>query len=566
MQFSTQQKNIIQSTSNIKVNAVAGSGKTSTLLAYAKAKAPQKVLYLVFNKSIRTEVQQKIQQQGITNMVVETAHSLAYKNIVPQHNYTIVAGNYTASQLVQQLNITTTGQAYAAYAIANHVLQLVANFCNSTVQKVAQINYLETIENPEAHTFVLQHYTQILQLARIFLAQMNAGQIPITHDFYLKKYQLSQPVLNYPYILFDEGQDASPAMLAIFTNQPGVKVIVGDTHQQIYSWRYAVNALEQVNFTQLPLNTSYRCNNATAALAQQIIHFKNSIGGNQNFIFNGVGTNQQLTTTVTLARTNLGLLNAAINYITTQPKTKQIYFEGSLQTYTITEDGVSLYDVLNLYLGKPQQIRHQLIKSFTTFSQLENYVKQTEDIALGFMIDLVKEYEADIFDLLQQLQQRQVANNQRSGAAMVFSTVHRAKGLEFNVVHLTQDFITHKKLHAQLNNPEQPPNLTKLNEEVNLLYVAVTRTQHILYIPENILPPNFAPHSTIKIVATTNTGNTYLEKRQQQKLNPHFWSPKMNKTLTQFFYNGTAIAEIATYFSTTKGNVYKQLKQLKLVN
>jgi superfamily I DNA/RNA helicase len=49
--------------------------------------------------------------------------------------------------------------------------------------------------------------------------------------------------------LFDEGQDASPAMLAIFLKQKGVKVIVGDTHQQIYAWRYAVNSLAKADFT-----------------------------------------------------------------------------------------------------------------------------------------------------------------------------------------------------------------------------------------------------------------------------------------------------------------------------
>jgi F-box protein, helicase, 18 len=566
MQYSPQQLQIINSNTNLKINAVAGSGKTSTLLAYAAAKAPHNILYIVFNKTMRTQVQQKIQQLGITNLQVETAHSLAYKNIVPQNNYTIVKNNYTNLQLVQLLQITATHSNNVAYAIANHVLKLVACFCNSNLQKVAQVNYLITITNTDAYQFVQNNYTVIELYARQFLASMNSGAIAITHDFYLKKYQLSNPTLHHQYILFDEGQDASAAMLDLFTKQNAIKIIVGDTHQQIYSWRYATNALEQVPFTELPLNTSFRCNAAIAALATEVIHYKNAIAPSAPFIFNGLGTTKKLATKATIARTNLGLLNAAIDFITTQPKTKTIFFEGNLTAYTYTEDGVSLYDVLNLYLGKNHLIRHQLIKNCTTFTALESYVKQTEDVALSFLIDLVKEYEADIFDLLQQLNNRQTTPEQKETAAMVFSTVHRAKGLEFNVVHLTEDFITHKKLHAQLNNTTTPANLAKLTEDVNLLYVAITRTQNILYLPESLLPPNFPPHANIKLVAAKAKSQTYQQKLLQTKQNKPFWSPKMDRTLREQFYQGTPINNIAELFGTTKGDVYKRLKVLELVH
>ncbi|MEZ4690574.1 MAG: hypothetical protein R3A12_10480 [Ignavibacteria bacterium] len=81
--------------------------------------------------------------------------------------------------------------------------------------------------------FVSKHYEYIENQTRLFLAKMNSGEIEITHDFYLKKFQLSEPVLNFDYILFDEGQDASAAMLDIFFKRDAVKVIVGDTHQRI---------------------------------------------------------------------------------------------------------------------------------------------------------------------------------------------------------------------------------------------------------------------------------------------------------------------------------------------
>jgi F-box protein 18 (helicase) len=110
---------------------------------------------------------------------------------------------------------------------------------------VQDVNYLETVSDTKAKVFVKTFYKFIEAQVRKFLAKMDSGEIEVTHDFYLKKFQLQTQSLPFDYILFDEGQDASPAMLDIFLKQPAVKVIVGDTHQQIYSWRYAVNSLEK---------------------------------------------------------------------------------------------------------------------------------------------------------------------------------------------------------------------------------------------------------------------------------------------------------------------------------
>jgi superfamily I DNA and RNA helicase len=54
MNLTQQQKDIIRSTGNIKINAVAGSGKTTTVIEYAKSRPPgSRILYLAFNKSVK---------------------------------------------------------------------------------------------------------------------------------------------------------------------------------------------------------------------------------------------------------------------------------------------------------------------------------------------------------------------------------------------------------------------------------------------------------------------------------------------------------------------------------
>ena len=76
MNLTAEQSEIINSTGNIKINAVAGSGKTTTVIEYAKSRPrTSKILYLAFNRSVKLEAR-KIFEQRIEQYRVKTAHSL----------------------------------------------------------------------------------------------------------------------------------------------------------------------------------------------------------------------------------------------------------------------------------------------------------------------------------------------------------------------------------------------------------------------------------------------------------------------------------------------------------
>src|ERR1700712_1860571 len=279
MDLTNEQQAIISSSGNIKINAVAGSGKTTTVIEYARTRPKDsKILYLAFNKSVKLEAVKKFADKGLDNVKVETAHSLAYKNIVFHHNYKVRANGYKTNEIAELLNLQANGEKHAEYIVANHINKFIAYFCNSDVQKVQDLNYLDLVLDPKAKTFVRNSYAFIEKQTRTLLAKMDKGEIEITHDFYLKKFQLSNVQLNYDYILFDEGQDASPAMLDIFLKQKATKVIVGDTHQQIYGWRHAVNALEKAKFKTFYLSTSFRFSQDVADLAMKILTWKAELG------------------------------------------------------------------------------------------------------------------------------------------------------------------------------------------------------------------------------------------------------------------------------------------------
>jgi superfamily I DNA and RNA helicase len=66
LKLTKEQEAIINSSGDIKINAVAGSGKTSTVIEYAKTRPPQsKILYLAFNKSVKLEAQRKFTEKGL---------------------------------------------------------------------------------------------------------------------------------------------------------------------------------------------------------------------------------------------------------------------------------------------------------------------------------------------------------------------------------------------------------------------------------------------------------------------------------------------------------------------
>ena len=622
MKLTKEQQEIINSTGNIKINAVAGSGKTTTLVEYAKARPRSaRILYLAFNKSVKLEATKRFEKNGLSNVKVETAHSLAFRNIVFKYRYTVRPQGYKSHEIVELLKVRGGGERHAEYIIANHIAKLIACFCNSDKQKVQEINYGETISDPKAKAFVNTFYHYILKQARILLDKMDKGEIEITHDFYLKKFQLSQPDLPYDYILFDEGQDASPAMLDVFLRQQATKVIVGDTHQQIYSWRYAVNSLEKTDFRTFHLSTSFRFSQPVANLAMEVLKCKKHFGPLELVPISGKGENNSAGTKAILARTNLGLLLKAIEYVTEKKSVKHIYFEGNINSYTYAEDGASLYDVLNLYNGKRHMIKDRLIKEMKDLGDLETYIGKTEDAQLGMMLEIVNEYGNKIPGIIRSIKEKHVEGDEKEKAELIFSTVHRSKGMEYDVVELVNDFTTEEKLLKLKADKEKNISREKLNEEVNLLYVALTRTKNLLYIPEDLMPADFPEASPIvvlkdepgnydepdlddedefeeyirrksqyrewlreagedetglvipgkspgvkKFLPKTPLVKTYLIDGIREKHKDAYrpWTPELDDELAALCREKMKIKDLASHFGRTKGAIQSRIKKLEL--
>jgi len=86
MQLSDEQNHIIlqiKDGKNVIVSAVAGSGKSSTVLSAAAQMPERTFLQVTYNASLRAEIKEKVKALGLTNIKIHTYHSLAVRYYLP---------------------------------------------------------------------------------------------------------------------------------------------------------------------------------------------------------------------------------------------------------------------------------------------------------------------------------------------------------------------------------------------------------------------------------------------------------------------------------------------------
>jgi hypothetical protein len=69
----------IKAGKNVVCSAIAGAGKSSTVLFLAEQMPTSKMLQITYNSQLRLEVKGRVQEAGLTNLSVHTFHSLAVK-------------------------------------------------------------------------------------------------------------------------------------------------------------------------------------------------------------------------------------------------------------------------------------------------------------------------------------------------------------------------------------------------------------------------------------------------------------------------------------------------------
>ena len=442
------------------VNAFAGTGKTSTLVEYARRRPNESLLYLAFNRTTKEEALQKFPK----NVKCVTTHGLAYSS--HGHKYSSKLGNPRATHLSPALGVD--------FISAGLALQVVNNFLVSSSQKITEVHALTSAQTlPQNQICIL---VDLANRAWSMMQDLSNKAVPMPHDGYLKLYQLSKPQIKTGIILFDEAQDANPVTLEIVLNQNANKVFVGDKYQAIYGFRGSIDALDNIGAdANLVLTASFRFGEGAAAVASALLQ---DWQGCEHMI---IGKGKQQTSFAVdqgkshaiISRTNACLFSESVNLVRSDMPFR---FIGGVDGYQFDK----ILDTYYLQSGQKARVRDKFLGSFDDYTHMREYADDLDDKEIKALLRVVEEYRNDVPVLVAEIKSK--GNESHSTDAVILATAHKAKGLEFNDVLLTSDYTDLKpKFDQKTKKIALPPP-----EEINILYVAATRSMRGLSLPASI--------------------------------------------------------------------------------
>lgn len=472
----------------ILVDSVAGSGKTTTVRAYFEnylSKNPNaKILYLVYNKSMSEEAKKDIK---LKNVDISTFHALAYRKVGVHKNYKHkLSLSYTAIDVANDLELSKNQYGYA-YFLRN----LWTEFIKSGQKKIDQFLFSIDFKSDKYGAAQVKD-----DLTKIFKLKQNPNNdVKIEHDFYAFLYFLCEDTLDeYDVLALDECQDSSAIVLDLFNRFKGKRIAVGDNKQNIYAFNNTVNLFDKVkDGTVLTLPESHRVSSEIGYICSML--YKKYLGDNTEVI--GLNPDNKIVKAVNihdrhviLARNNSTLFNKAIVY--SEFNDCPLYFEGGIE-------GCKFENYLDFFYfkcGVKKRFNIPLLNQLEDWEDFKDYINETQDEELQGIMTIVNTYGDKIPTIIQTLKNKSV--KKREQAQVVFSTIHKSKGLTFDLPLIICDDIsdiadkyriatmcTNTSSKVMANAVEKLK--TELKDEINVIYVGITRGKNLIELPPRLI-------------------------------------------------------------------------------
>jgi hypothetical protein len=225
-------ENSIKHNEIFAIKSVAGSGKTTTLLNIAKKQTGTNILYLAFNKSLITEVKDKIRGDNIKNMFPLTFDALMYRL------YASVKGSVGNIIDIKPYSIGSICSAMInkSFKVKSYYCDIFSRFCSDVLY--------DDIDDFCLHT--LGQTDQILkEMWDDCLDDVFVTFETIRKQAYIFGWCKSYVTAHFDMIMIDETQDFDMIMLKMLLRDTCIpKMFVGDPKQAIYQFRGCVNAFE----------------------------------------------------------------------------------------------------------------------------------------------------------------------------------------------------------------------------------------------------------------------------------------------------------------------------------
>ncbi len=253
---------------SLMVNALAGTGKTTTLTMLAKALPPQPALALAFNKKIKEELEKRFP----SNFTVMTMNGLGHR-----------AWSFTINKKKMLIDANKLGrltsEALKSFPDSKSEWASIRTLVVMAMQRglvPSQFQHAKSLIPDTPDTWEQLDYELDLNLApnerklarRILIESIEEGfKGCISYDD-----QIYLPVVfagafpRFPLVLVDEAQDLSPLNHQMLKKvAAGRLIVVGDPRQAIYAFRgadhHSMENLKSLKseWIELPLNTTFRC-------------------------------------------------------------------------------------------------------------------------------------------------------------------------------------------------------------------------------------------------------------------------------------------------------------------
>lgn len=438
----------------VAVEALAGTGKTATLDMLARDNYRTRMTYVAFNRAIADEAHGRFP----SNVTSATMHSFAFHAVGQQFGDRIRDSKRVPAWRTREILSLPQHERFGetdlmGVTMARLVIESVGRYCRSAQDEIGSSHVPSVTGASHKENIAIADY--LIPYVRTAWGDLTRedGQLRFTHDVYLKLWALTNPTLPGTVVLADEYQDSDPVIQQIIESQNAQIIAVGDSNQQIYEWRGAIDALAQIDAPyRLPLQQSFRFGPEIASEANRVLDSLPTelrVKGTDSITS---GLYHLPSAQAILTRTNAGCIQSLISELQGGHRAAVV---GGTQAIKYLADSAS-----KLISG--QRVDHPDLAAFATWQDVERYVTDdAEGKDLKVLVDLVQEHGPEELSRVAGL-----AVDEKL-ADVVISTAHKSKGRQWNTVRIASDFRSYFSDEGDVDAGN-----------ARLQYVAVTRARY----------------------------------------------------------------------------------------
>lgn len=459
-----------QGEGNVLVEAVAGAGKTATLLMAARLTGQKRCIICAYNQSIKEELEETVDSEVAQ---VKTLHAIGRSLFFQKRSDASVQKGKMfgiAADLASDFENNVRDHKWAIVDLCERVKQTCTDpSIHDAVRKMALRYGLDWI--PKYAEKVEKGIRRSMEEAR------QDGTIDMEDMIYVPV-QLGLAQGRYDWVLVDEAQDLNEAQRRLtrqICGDDGRVLYIGDRDQAINGFQGADpksmdRIEEETNPTTLSLDVSFRCPRDHARKAREFVpRIRSAPGADDGTI--EYRSLERIPSTVeagdlVMARTNKIVLNWCFE--TAIWSATPAWFS----TRKFGEDG-----------GLAEYLKKMIEKAASNISGRESLLDGIREIEEEANDDLERQCAEGLQGLLEaegsmgktpfkKLVDRYFNQSDRENAA-IFSTIHRAKGKEASRVGIIRPDLS----LAQTGDPDW-----EQRQEQNLKYVAYTRSTDKLFL------------------------------------------------------------------------------------